>query len=340
MTDARGPDGGAAMRALQAARPEVEALRRGPGPSDDSRGLIMRVANAVDRSLRKMLRDDETADLSLRLKALAPDELRTDAVLAELRRNERLPMDLAAGIHELLEARRRLERGGEPNDADGGRAVRVADLLAREIQRMGVPAAPAPVSPVRPPDDSLDDVPEVYQRRARRAEVPPIAWISAALVIALLVIAGVWYVGQRGPSQIDQGIALFQSGQYAEAAQYFFRHAQENPDELEPHLYLARIHRRMERPELAADALREAERIAPQDPAVHRELGFLLLETGQAEVAVRRFEYAIELDEESSEAWVGLVRALRASGREAEVNRAISDAPAEVRALLSRPDSL
>ena len=93
----------------------------------------------------------------------------------------------------------------------------------------------------------------------------------------------------------------------------------------------------MNRPELAAEAIREAQRRAPSDPAVHRELGFLLLDTGQPEVAVERFREAIQLAPESSAGWVGLVRALRESGRGAEVDAAIEQAPAEVRALLRRP---
>ena len=337
MSDPRAPEGGSAMRALQAANAEVEALRSGPDAVEDTRGLILRVANAIDRSLRRMLRDDESADLSIRLKALAPDELRTDSVLAELRRNERLPMELAAGVHEVFEARRRLQQGSAPTETDRTRAVQIADLLGHQIRRTSLSATPA-VSAVRPPDDLPDETHEVFDRPERQG-LPAIVWLAGALILTLFIATGVWYFGDRGPSLMDQGVALFESGEYAEAAQYFFRHAEANPGDVTPHLYLARIHRRMERPALAAEAIRQAEQIAPQEPAVHRELGFLLLDTDQPEVAARRFEYAIELDDQSSEAWVGLVRALREAGRGDEVPSVIADAPAEVRALLAQPQS-
>src|SRR5690606_6540749 len=115
------------------------------------------------------------------------------------------------------------------------------------------------------------------------------------------------------------GVALFEQGAVADAAQHFWRYAEDHPDDPTPHLYRARIHRRMDRPQLAADAIRQAQEIAPDDPAAHRELGFLLLGMGQPDVAVGRFRQAIELDAASMEGWVGLVRALREAGRDEDV---------------------
>jgi len=343
MIPGRGTDGRAAVRALYAASQEIENLRRGADvPPEEARGLVLRVANAVDRSLRRMLRDDETANLTLRLSALAPDELRSDAVLSELRRTDRLPVELAAGIHELLDARRRLEGGAVPTEADRARAVRVADLLGVEIQRastagaaVGSSSAPAYHAPQA--EEVLADPTVVSLRRRRRGSS---GWLGAFLVVVLLAAAAAWFVQSRGSNEMEQGVALFEAGAFADAAQYFFRYAQANPDDVTPQLYLARIHRRMNRPDLATAAIREAERIAPDDAAVHRELGFLLLDTGSPDVAVSRFRTAIQLDEESSEGWVGLVRALRESDQDAEANAVIADAPAEVRALLTRTDTL
>jgi tetratricopeptide (TPR) repeat protein len=333
-----GTPASAALRALHSASPEIEALRTGPTSPDQERGLILRVANAVDRSLRRILRDDEGADLTLRLQALAPDELRTDAVLAELRRNERLPMELAAGVHELFEARRRLESGASPTDADRTRAVRVTDMLAREINRLGTFSEPA-VSRVPPPDDLPEEAYSVSGRRVRRT-----APIEGILVGAVLVVVVVFlvlrFLPAGAPSEMEQGLALFGQGQYEEAAQHFWRFSQDNPDDATPHLYLARIHRRTGNVELAAEAIRQAELIAPDDAAVHRELGFLLLDRGQPDVAVERFRHAVELNEASSEGWVGLYRALMEAGRGAEATAVISAAPAEVRALLTPADSI
>jgi tetratricopeptide (TPR) repeat protein len=338
----------AALRALRAAGEEIEALRRGPWEGPEARGRVLRVANAIDRALRRYLRDDEDADLSVRLQALAPDEMSADAVLGELRRNERISMDLAANIHELFGTRRQLERGADADEREALRAVRVADRFTREIEAASSTprrvAAPPPVADVREPapasnsllGEEAHEVPRRARRRSGAGGPKLAAYALGGVAVVLLLLAVVWMRSDRGPNHLDEGIALFRSGAFTEAAHHFWRYAEANPRDATPHLYLARIHRRLERHELAAESIREAQRLAPEDPAVHRELGFLLLDTGQASVAVERFQHAIELDPESSEGWVGLVRAMRESGRAAEVDAVIQRAPAEVRALLGR----
>jgi len=358
-------EGGAARRALDSATEEVEALRRGDVIPGDPRRPVLRIVNAVDRSLRRILRDDPAASLDVRLKALAPDEIRIDAVLSELRRNERIPMELAAGIHELLESGRRLEAGGELTEGDRARAVRIADALKVQIDRFD--AAPRstdetvvsgfradsfatatmeePWQAARGPgaavDSPLPAFEEPADRRRRARGGPPVAGTAITLaLLAALGWAGYRYMGDRGPSEMDQARTLFENGQFDEAAALFESYAAGHPDDVTPHLFLARIHRRLDEPELAAEAIREAERIAPGDPAVHRELGFLLLDSGQPNLALSRFSTAIDLDSSSMEGWVGLARALRESGRRDEIATAIANAPAEVRALLTPADTL
>ena len=311
----------------------------------------------MDRSLRRLLRDDEGVDLALRLKALAPDEIRVDAILAELRRVDRVPMELAAGIHEVLESRRRMEGDGEPTDADIARTVAVFDALEATLRTGSVeqslplggvsgPESPSATSTRRPLDATHPRFRSdpVVSDEADAALAAPSggtttrSWVIASvLVVAALAVLAIWLLRGFGPDPMATGIDLFEEGQYAEAAQHFWRYSEDHPDELLPQLYLARIHRRMNRPELAAEAIREAERIAPDDPAVDRELGFLLLDAGRPDVAVERFRTAVEQDNTSSAGWIGLVRALRESGRESDVDAVIAQAPAEVQALLRRP---
>ena len=325
----------AALRVLRAASEEVDALSRGTLSPEGERRHILRVANAVDRSLRRLLRDDERADLSIRLKALAPDEIRPDAVLAELRRTDRLSIAAAAAVHELLEIRRGLEGGGLPAAGEAERTVRAAHGLEAEIrQPAAVAMAPDEVAASALESEPNPDHSEPAVRRSNRWLVPV---IGAAVAVAAVLGIGYYLLAGRGPDHMANGIALFRSGAYADAAHHFWRHAEANADDVTPHLYLARIHRRMNRPELAAESIREAQRIAPDDPAVHRELGFLLLDTGQSEVAVDRFRRALELDSASSEGWVGLVRALRESGRPDEAASVLGQAPPEVRALIDSP---
>src|SRR5690606_31206704 len=225
---------------------------------------------------------------------------------------ERLPMNVAAAVHELLEVRRRLERGGAVEEGDAGRATFAVDRLSEELIRPRVASPPPPATLELPDEESHEvfEAPVHTSRRFRGGGDLPVWGIAAGALIGIIAIAA-WFLLDRGPNQLEQGIALFRTGAYADAASHFWRYAEENPDDPTPQLYLARIHRRMDRPELAAEALRIAQDLAPSDPAVHRELGFLLLDTGRADVAVDRFRTAIDMDSTSSEGWVGLVRALR-----------------------------
>ncbi|HVH12782.1 MAG TPA: hypothetical protein VM759_07015, partial [Longimicrobium sp.] len=74
------------LRPLRQRAPDVEALRGGAS----SAALVVRVARAAETTLRRMLRDDPTAPVELRLRALSPDDLPTAELLAELRRRNRL----------------------------------------------------------------------------------------------------------------------------------------------------------------------------------------------------------------------------------------------------------
>ncbi len=344
------------MRALEAAGEAASALRAGL-PPEEARGYVLRIANAVDRSLRRLLRDDERADLPVRLSALAPDEIDAESVLRELRRNERLSLETGAAVHELYELRRRLEGGLLPDPDEVQRTAALFGRLSSEIGRAPVPtpafvaSSPLPKLPPEPIDsgprttaadsdfDLGEELPPIRSRRARRAGNTTAIIAVGAVLLLLAIILLVRGLGSGAGEEMERGIALFRTGEYAEAAQHFWRYAEANPDDATPHLYLARIHRRMERPELAAEAIREAQERAPEDPAVHRELGFLLLDTGQTEAAIQRFRTSIEMAPESAEGYVGLVRALRDAGREEEVPDAIAAAPADVRALLQTPAS-
>jgi Flp pilus assembly protein TadD len=148
------------------------------------------------------------------------------------------------------------------------------------------------------------------------------------------LLLGGWWFGSRRDNDLEAGVERFRSGQLTEAVPYFRRYAQANPDDATPRLYLARIHRRARRFREAAEELQHAQRAAPNDPAVHRELGFLFLDTGRPAPAVARFRSSIQLEPSASDGWVGLVRALRAAGQPAAAEQVIMRAPPEVRALL------
>jgi tetratricopeptide (TPR) repeat protein len=283
-------------------------------------------------SLRRVLRDHPDIAVPIRLRALAPDELGADEVLAELRQHDRISIELAAAVHELLEARRRLKAGAPLGPGDGALAYRVADQLEREVAESPSAAPPAATVP-------LADETVMVPAGAEPAAAPPRwGYWAGGVAALLLVMAAVGFWLSRGGSdgEMEQGIALFRSTAYADAASHFYRYSQDHPDEATPHLYLARIHRRLRRYDLAVPELRKAIELAPEDAAAQTELGLLLTDTGRYDVAVPRFREAIRLDPNFGAAWIGLVRALRASGRPDAAAAVLAQAPADIRAMLSR----
>jgi len=330
-----------ALRPLRHVASTTEALRADTLSEKESRTAVVQVAAAVEMSLRRLLRDDERADLQLRLSALAPDELRPDRVLSELRQLDRISIDLAAAIHNLFEARQQIRQGGSLAPRDRVLAYQVADRLEEEASRPTTPppleAQPKPDFPAKD-DGILASAPiSPFRSRRPRPDVSPRIFMAVVAVVLALIIAAVWWVWPRSDDQLAEGISRFRMGAYEDAAAYFWRSAQSRPRDPTPRLYLARIHRRLERPALAFAQLDTARQIAPQDPDVLAEYGFLLLDTGNAAEAVEQFREALVQDSDSEVAWVGLVTALRADGRSDAAERVLERAPASIRSRLALP---
>lgn len=334
------------LRAVGGAVERVRTLATAPATEvpAEARAAVLAVTDAVEASLRRLLRDAAGAPVELRLKALAPDELPAPALIGELRQRERVSIELAAAFHDALGVRRRLLESGEaPAPHDAAIALRAADLLDAEaagavrtppdatLAAPPPPAEPVPEAPILGDETMVHHAPPL-----RRSPAAAWIWAASAAVVALVAILVFWAVTSRRGGRLDEGIAAFRSGDYAAAAPLFERYAEGHPKDATSRLYLARIYRRTGRPELAAEQLKEALASAPEDAALHRELGFLLLDSGRADAAVGRFRHAIELDAEAPEGWIGLVAALRADGQDAAAERVLARAPAEVRALLTR----
>ncbi|CAN5903788.1 hypothetical protein BH23GEM7_BH23GEM7_13490 [soil metagenome] len=328
--------GGSVLQPLRAASDALRMLRQGPPDPEAARAATLRVIDAIEASLRRLLRDDPDASIELRLRALAPDELAPEQVVAELRQRDRIGIESAAYFHELLGIRRRLAEGSPGTPRDAETALRAAERLEREVADDAARpvAPPPPVSEAPPPP--LEETPEAEYPAPEPVSrgVPPWLWAVAALGLLLVVLLGVWLSLGRRDSSLEEGIALFRSGELARAEPHFQRHAQANPRDATPRLYLARIYRRTGEPDSAAAELRRALDLAPEDAGVYRELGLLFLDLGQNEPAIRPLRRAVELDPDNAEGWIMLIQALRLAGQQGAAQRVLAQAPAEVRALL------
>lgn len=213
-------DDQSALRPLRNVAATTAALRSGSMADEEIPPAVIRVAAAVEMSLRRLLRDHPHAALQVRLRALAPDELRADEVLAELRQHDRISIELAASVHELLEARQRLRAGDPPVYEDATLAFRVADRLEQEAST----SVPSPTSQAAVPE-RLEDEETPHESRTspfRRERPRPkpggrvVASVAAVLAVVVLLLA--WWLWPRGPDEMQEGIARFQSGAYADAA--------------------------------------------------------------------------------------------------------------------------
>ncbi len=325
------------LRPLRQRAPDVDALRAGAPAA----ALVVRVARAAETTLRRMLRDDPTAPVELRLRALSADDLPTPDLLAELRRRNRLPVELAAAFHDLDLACERISGGADPAPRDAQLAVSVADGLDTHIRTL--PAGAQLEDPVlADPDDdglTLDDEAPVHAVPAPgRRRVP---W-ETLLALAALAVLLVFVIRMRGGGDDDalrQGEADYRAGRVVQAERAFRAHAEENPQDPQPRVYLARIYREAGRLPDAEREIQAGLRSSPEDPGLHTERGFLLLDANRPADAVGVFRTAVSHDRESPRAWGGLVRALRAAGRPVDAEQVLRLAPAEVRALIRTADA-
>jgi tetratricopeptide (TPR) repeat protein len=290
---------------------------------------------------------------SLRLAGPAPADLPLEKVVQSLRSRDRLSIETAGFIHQLAAAAERAGSGAV-RPGDGGIAVHAVERLRADLSAdPGIAAGEAAGAAAGAPDDRAEpavhaDAPAASpaspagpQRASPRR--PPVArgggrwvaWVGAAL--ALLVLIGLaWALAGGGDDDFDAGLAAFRAARWDSAAASFERVLENRPVDVTSMLYLSRAYRRQGRVQDAANVLREAARVAPDDAGVRRELGHLFMDLDQPASAVQQYERAVEYDAESAASWAGLVQALRAVG-DPRAERVLDEAPPEVRASLGAP---
>ena len=323
------------LRPLRQRASDLDALRAGAPPAP----LVVRLAHAAETTLRRMLRDDPTAPVELRLRALSEDDLPTADLLAELRRRNRLPMELAAAFHDLDLSAERIARGGDATERDAALAVSVADGLDAHVRALpaGALEDPALTDPDEPVLVGYDEDPVRAVPAPRRTF--PWATLLAVVVLVLLMVMAIQSRRGGGDRALRRGEAAYRAGRVAQAERAFREHADENPRDPQARVYLARIYREARRLPDAEREIQSGLRVAPQDAGLLTERGYLLLDAGRAADAVPVFRQAVPRDPQSHRAWAGLVLALRAAGRPVDAEQVLQQAPADLRALMRTADA-
>ena len=319
------------LRPLLEARAHVSALDSYDSP-EALAAAVSGTWDGVDRTLRTYLRADVTAPDAVRMTAMSPAQMSSDAVLAELRRRNLISLVLAGSLHELVHAVERAGRG-DVRAADADTARTVVDTLVREVtdvaRRMGVVASAATSAPAEPPAEAPVEPRVVH---ASELPLPRRPLVLTAIAVTVLVVALVAILLTRGDSSLDQGIAAFREGRTGVAEQHFRRAIENDGDDVTARLYLARVLRGQGRLQEAADLLRASARVAPQDAGVRRELGYLFLDLGRPPAAVEQLRQAVELDPADALNWVALYRAMVLADDDAGAAELLQRAPAEAQA--------
>jgi Tfp pilus assembly protein PilF len=312
--------------------PPIRGLREYTNAASLGDALRGTVA-AIEQSLRLLLRADRGASEQDRMRAMSQQELPFDQLIDRLRSRDRVSIQLAGTIHEL---RRRIETGGPawaPGPADADRALEIVARLKREVQ--AIEDAPVRASAHQAVvDHPIDNEPtsEVPSDASRRNRKPlAIALVFITLALALLTIL------LSRDSAMEEGIAAFRAGDMTEATQHFREAVDDDEQDPTARLYLGRVYRRLNRHAEAGDQLQRAATLAPRDPDIRRELGYLFLDLRSFDASVRQFEQAVELEPGEEANWIGLVRAMRLGG-DPRAEETLARAPAAARALLAQDD--
>lgn len=122
---------------------------------------------------------------------------------------------------------------------------------------------------------------------------------------------------------LEETAALELARQQPQAAERALRRAVElAPQRLSARLALGRLYAyQLNQPAAADEQFRAALALAPDDPTLHRQLGEVLLQSGNPRAAIESFRRAVQLAPASHEARHGLATAYLALGRLAEAQR-------------------
>ena len=290
----------AAREALASARPLADRLGQRDRDPEDKAADVIELWSVTEDALRALSGGS----------ALGGRELVT-----ALRQRNLITIDQAHAAIEIKDARdRTADRPGGPAAFELD-AVRAAfDRLERGFLavEMGAPQLADTTdfaSLETPRNVLLPDEPSVPGLRRG----PSSAIILGAVIAFILGIGTVvavlrpdWFALGGTPREIDRGIAAYREGRLAAARAEFEEAARENPEMALPQLWLGRV-ARDERDDLsAARAFSRADKLEPENPLVHREIGSFHLSRGRLQAAAERYVRAVHLDpnDRVSQGWL------------------------------------
>lgn len=306
-----------AARALDSARPIVARLDAARNP-DDIAADILEAWDAAEEALRA-LAGGSTA--------------RGKSLIGDLRTNQLLSLEQGHAILGFLGARDRAARNDyRPGAADvqaareGFQRIEAAVMdagLASPVAAMGPGYAPPPATgpayaPAAATVPSLETAPAAAGERRVKVPVLPIA---LGLLVLLLAGGGIWWYSQRAAREMRAGIAAYRAGRTDEARTHFSSVARNDPDDAEPHIFLARMARDEGNLPGALSELQTAIRLEPRNALALREMGAYLYTVGRYDLARNFYVRSLQANPADREAQGFLGCSLLKLGRPAEAQR-------------------
>ncbi|MGI9076603.1 MAG: tetratricopeptide repeat protein [Gemmatimonadaceae bacterium] len=302
------PDQRAVVASLTAARPRLDRLDSSRDTEDLAADLI-EAWSATESALRSIMGGS----------ALAGQPL-----IGALRQKNLLSLDQAHALLEFLAARDRAQRTDYRPTADDIAAARdgFAKLEHGIIaQQMGTPsladtsmfaAVNSPLPSRSQPPQATPSADTVVRRRR------PIPLFVPVLLLLVLAAIAAWYFFARAagvPGGVASGIEAYNGGRLDMARAEFEVAARKNDKIALPHIWLGRVARDQREDATAARELAIAERLEPDNPLVHREIGAFHLARGRYNEARERYVRALQLDPADRIAQGWLACALTRLGR-------------------------
>lgn len=315
---------------LQDAEPHIDRLTDYRSKEELGESVAA-VFDAVDRSLRRLLRSEPAASDDIRMAALTPDALATPRVVEELRRHGMISIELAGGVHELGSAAARVSAGAS-RAADADLALRCVENLRAEVHSLADRPVRAAAHSVVVDGDVEEEVNAVEPPR-RASDARRRIGLAAGLVALAAVLIAVVLLLRGSDSEMEEAVQAFRAGRLGVAEAGFEAVLREEPRNVSALLYLGRVYRRQGRFDEAGQALSRARAAEPQDADVSRELGHLFVQRNRMDLAAKYFQEAVENGPDEAANWIWYVRALRASGNPA-ADAVFKRAPAEAQAAL------